>query len=315
MTETTPGTAPLPTIRPNPFDPPEELARLRDEKPISRLSYSDGHVGWLVTSHTLVREVLADQRFSVRADIRHDPSPGADPTPARPAPRGVFVAHDPPEHTHYRRLLTGEFTVRRMRRLTERVEEITSHYLDEMERHGPPIDLVRAFAAPIPALVIGELLGVPGDAVDRFERAVAAVFRVDATRDEKMRAYTEMHGLLAGLVENKRAEPTDDLLSGLVAGGELEDDELVNIAFMLLGAGLDTTANMLGLGTMLLLRHPDQVARLRRSRTGPRRRRGATPLPECRPLHRPHRPGGPGPGRGAGPGGGDGDRVDRGGQP
>lgn len=264
MTETTPNEAdPLPTARPTPFDPPDELSWLRAEEPISRLSYPDGHTGWLVTSHALVRRVLADQRFSNRSEIRHNPAPGASPTLPPPAPRGLFLSHDPPEHTRYRRLLTGQFTVRRMRRLTERVEQITAEQLDAMERLTPPVDLVEVFASPVPALVIAELLGVPDHAVGPFHRAIAGVSHVDATPQEKFAAYTETQSILQELVTAKRAEPTDDLLSDLVNNSDLEDDELTNIAFLLLGAGLDTTANMLGLGTFLLLRHPEQLAALR----------------------------------------------------
>ncbi|GAB3437724.1 cytochrome P450 [Streptomonospora sediminis] len=260
MTGTAPEAAPLPTARPGPFDPPAEMTRLRRDEPISRLAYPDGHVGWLVTSHALARQVLADSRFSARGELRHNPDPGADTTPPGPAPRGMFLSHDAPEHTRYRRLLTGQFTVRRMRRLTERIEQATAEHLDAMERQGPPADLVEMFAAPIPALVIGELLGVAEDTRARFQRSVAAVSRVDSTREEKVAGFMEMQGFLTELVAAKRAEPTDDLLSGLVTGGELEDDELTTVAFLLLGAGLDTTANMIGLGAFLLLRHPDQLA-------------------------------------------------------
>lgn len=264
MTEHTTRPTPLPTQRPTPFDPPVELARLRGEDPVSRLAYPDGHTGWLVTGHAQVRQVLADPRFSTRNEIRHDPSPGTDVTaPPRPAPRGMFLSHDPPEHTRYRRLLTGQFTVRRMRRLTARVEEITEEHLDRVEHQGPPLDLVEAYASPVPALVIGELLGVPEGDVDRFQRTVAAVSRVDSSREDKMAAFVAMQDFLKRLVDDKRAEPTDDLLGGLVAGGELEEDELTNIAFLLLGAGLDTTANMIGLGAFHLLTHPEQAEALR----------------------------------------------------
>ncbi|GAB3724606.1 cytochrome P450 [Nocardiopsis nanhaiensis] len=264
MSEPTPATTSLPTTRPTPFDPPSELSLLRREEPITPLAYPDGHSGWLVTSYPLVRQVLADPRFSARSELGHNPAPGADPTPPHPAPPGMFLSHDPPEHTRYRRLLTGQFTVRRMRRLTERVEQITAEHLDVMEQLDPPIDLVEAFASPIPALVIGELLGVAGDAVDRFQHAVEAVSRTDSTRAEKAAAFTEMQEFLTGLVADKRAEPTDDLLSDLVTTSELADDELSNIAFLLLIAGLDTTANMLGLGAFLLLLHPEQIVALRR---------------------------------------------------
>ncbi|MFC4007104.1 cytochrome P450 [Nonomuraea purpurea] len=251
----------LPTRRPTPFDPPCDLAGLRESRPIAPLAYPDGHRGWLVTSHELVREVLADRRFSARSELRHIPI--ADNRQAgRPAPPGMFLSMDPPDHTRYRHLLTGEFTVRRMRLLTERIERITEEYLDAMERQGPPADLVEAFAAPIPAVVICELLGVPQEERERFRAQATTLMRADVPQEEKISAYMAMQAHMTQLVQAKRADPTDDMLSGLTKS-DLTDEELANIGFMLLGAGLDTTANMLALGTFLLLRHPGQLAVLR----------------------------------------------------
>ncbi|MFI7640106.1 cytochrome P450 [Nonomuraea sp. NPDC049400] len=258
MTETEAIT--LPTERPTPFDPPDDLAKLRETRPMARLAYPDGHRGWLVTSHALVREVLADRRFSARSELRHVPV-GSTGT-AQPSPPGMFVGMDPPEHTRYRHLLTGEFTVRRMRLLTERIEEITKEQLDLMERQGPPADLVPAFAAPIPAVVICELLGVPEEERAAFIAEGAALTRPDLPQEEKVSAFLAMQAHMRELVTAKRATPTDDMLSGLTKS-DLTDEELANIGFMLLGAGLDTTANMLALGTFALLRHPGQLAVLR----------------------------------------------------
>ncbi|MEW1846138.1 cytochrome P450 [Nonomuraea angiospora] len=250
----------LPTLRPNPFDPPDGLAELRASAPITRLAYPDGHLGWLVTSHALVREVLADRRFSARSELRHVPIEST--SGGRPSPPGMFVGMDPPEQTRYRQLLTGEFTVRRMRLLTERIEEVTEHQLDLMERQGPPVDLVEAFAAPVPAVVICELLGVPGEERASFIAEATELVRPDATQEQKISTFLAMQARMRDLVVARRAEPTDDLLSGL-ARSDLTDEELANIGFMLLGAGLDTTANMLALGTFALLRHPGQPAVLR----------------------------------------------------
>ncbi|MEV1174398.1 cytochrome P450 [Nonomuraea sp. NPDC049784] len=258
MTETEAIT--LPTDRPTPFDPPDDLAKLRETSPIARLAYPDGHRGWLVTSHALVREVLADRRFSARSELRHIPI--ASTSTAQPSPPGMFVGMDPPEHTRYRHLLTGEFTVRRMRLLAERIEEITKEQLDLMERQGPPADLVQTFAAPIPAVVICELLGVPDQDRARFMAEGVKLMRPDLPQEEKISAFLAMQAHMRELVPAKRAEPTDDMLSGLTKS-DLTDEELANIGFMLLGAGLDTTANMLALGTFALLRHPDQLAVLR----------------------------------------------------
>ncbi|MFC7586724.1 cytochrome P450 [Nonomuraea antimicrobica] len=218
-------------------------------------------MGWLVTSHALVREVLADRRFSARSELRHLPT-GPGGAPAQPAPPGMFVSTDPPEHTRYRHLLTGEFTVRRMRQLTERIGEVTTRYLDAMERQGPPADLVAAFAAPIPAVVICELLGVPEEDRASFMAQSATLMRADLPQEEKIPAYLAMRAHMSELVGAKRARPGDDLLSGLT-GGDLTDEELTNIGFMLLGAGLDTTANMIALGSFALLRHPAEAAVLR----------------------------------------------------
>ncbi|WP_020672785.1 cytochrome P450 [Amycolatopsis nigrescens] len=266
MTKSHPAVS-LPTTRTPgcPFDPPPELAGLRAEDPIVRLNYPDGHVGWLVTGHEQARAVLADPRFSARAELMHLPTAGAAVTgKPQPAPPGVFVQTDPPEHTRYRRLLTGQFTVRRMRLLTARIEEITAEHLDAMQRHGPSVDLVQAFAMPIPALVICELLGVPYADRERFQR-YATVLAGQGSPEEVYAAYTAIQEFLRELIAAKRAEPTDDLLSGLLAS-DLTDEELSNVGFTLLGAGLDTTANMLALGAFALLRHPDQLALLRADR-------------------------------------------------
>jgi cytochrome P450 len=265
MTESLSALAGLPMTRPagRPFDPPEELARLREQEPVSRMVFPDGHVGWLATSYALVRAVLADTRFSSRYELLHSPLPGAaamEQTP--PAPPGLFIGMDAPDHTRYRSLLIGKFTVRRMRQLTERIEEITAEHLDAMERHGPPVDLVEAFAGPIPALVICELLGVsPGDRAS-FQGYITKVNELDATPEEKYGAFVALQEYLSKLILAKRAEPTDDLLSD-IATGDLTDEELANIGVLLLGGGFDTTVNMLALGTFALLCHPDQFAALR----------------------------------------------------
>src|SRR5262245_39579829 len=249
----------LPTTRPagRPFDPPAELARLREESPVLPLSYPDGHVGWFVTPHALVREVLADPRFSHRADLLHNPM---SPSPPRPAPPGIFTAMDPPEHTRYRRQLTGQFTVRRMRELTGQIERVAAEHLDAMERQGPPADLVTAFAQPIPGLVISELLGVPASERSRFQDAMKAMLSLDTPIEEKLAKFAEIQQYMYELVLAKRSSPTDDLLSGLIQDSDLTDEELAAIGGVLIGAGFDTTANMLALGTYALLSEPDQLA-------------------------------------------------------
>ncbi|MEV4577661.1 cytochrome P450 [Nonomuraea jabiensis] len=244
-----------------PFDPPEDLL---GREPISRMTYPDGHEGWLVTGYAAARAVLADPRFSSRMELRRSPTPHAMAQEApRPAPPGVISRLDPPEHTHYRRLLTGEFTVRRMKLLEPKIEELAEWQIEEMRRQGPPADLVQTFALPIPSLVICDLLGVPYADRERFQHDTAVMFSLDASAEAIMGAVGSLAAYLGELVARKRVESADDLLSGLITGGTLNDEELINIALMLLVAGHETTANMLALGTYALLREPDRLAELR----------------------------------------------------
>ncbi|WP_067695021.1 cytochrome P450 [Nocardia jejuensis] len=251
-----------------PFNPPSRITELRDARPVSPLIFPDGHEGWLVTGHEAVRKVMGDTRFSSRQDlgVMHVPyeTPGM-PVATEPSPQipGLFIAMDPPDHTRLRRKITGAFTVRRMKALEDHIVEITEQHLDAMSRLTPPIDLVKEFALPIPSLVICELLGVPYADRETFQVNTLKFLIKDQALEEKMAAYGAMTSFLAELVVGKRAEPTEDILSDLARDEDLSVEELVGIAFLLLLAGHETTANMLGLGTFALLEHPEQLAELR----------------------------------------------------
>ncbi|MGW2180046.1 cytochrome P450 [Streptomyces sp. NPDC001732] len=245
-----------------PFDPPTELVDARKHGPISRYTFPGGRPGWLVTGYDLVRTVLADSRFSSRKELMIHPTIDYGDMKAPPAPPGEFLLMDEPRHSRYRKPLVGRFTVRRMRLLTERIEQIVTEHLDAMEEAGPPTDLVTAFANPVPAVVICELLGVPYQDRGSFQEQVYSFMNGEASDEELVAAYTATQHYLAELVAAKRANPTDDVLSDLT-DSDLTDEELQGMALILLAAGLDTTANMLALGTFALLRHPEQLAALR----------------------------------------------------
>ncbi|NUW34066.1 cytochrome P450 [Nonomuraea sp. SMC257] len=243
-----------------PFDPAPALTALRAEQPIARLAAPEGAPGvWMITGYELVRQILADPRFSSRYETHYHPLAGGH---LPPAPVGDLTGMDAPRHTRFRKLLAGKFTVRRMNLLTERVTEITRDRLDAMERQGPPADLVEVFAQPVPALMICELLGVPYEDRDQFQSFTQALSD-PGTAEAQYAAFVELGAYLRELALAKRAEPTDDLLSDLATGGDLTDEELGGVAAFLLGAGLDTTANMLALGTFALLRNPAQLTALR----------------------------------------------------
>ncbi|MGW5644864.1 cytochrome P450 [Saccharopolyspora sp. NPDC003752] len=269
MTQAVPIPQGLPMERnAGPFDPPREISRLRDARPVSPMLFPDGHEGWLVTGYEAVRQLLADTRFSSRQDIGviHVPyeTPGM-PVATEPSPQmpGLFVAMDPPDHTRLRRKLTGAFTVKRMRMLEEQIIAVTERQLDELARLAPPVDLVKEFALPVPSLVICELLGVPYADRETFQANSSQFMVKDQTLEEKMAAVGAMNAYLAELVTSKRADPGDDILSDLARHDDLTIEELTGAAFLLLLAGHETTANMLALGTFALLEHPEQLAELR----------------------------------------------------
>ncbi|WP_067845397.1 cytochrome P450 [Nocardia lijiangensis] len=268
MSQTVPIPHGLPMERnAGPFDPPREITRLREARPVSPMVFPDGHEGWLVTGYDAVRQLMADTRFSSRQDIGivHVPyeTPGM-PAPTEPSPQipGLFIAMDPPDHTRLRRKLIGAFTVKRMKQLEEHIIEIAERQLDEMARLTPPVDLVKEFALPVPSLVICELLGVPYADRANFQVNSAKFLVKDQSLEEKMAAYGAMTTYLAELVTRKRAEPGEDILSDLARDDDLSIEELIGVAFLLLLAGHETTANMLALGTFALLEHPEQLAEL-----------------------------------------------------
>jgi cytochrome P450 len=258
----------LPMRRSSPFDPPAEYRLLREEEPVSRLAFPDGKVGWLLTRHQDVRALLADDRFSsdrrrVSSPVRRFPI-----RPDTPAVRaGSLIGMDPPEHTRYRRMLTRYFTVRRMRELAPRIQQVVSEHLDAMEHGGSPADLVPAFARPIPSLVICELLGVPYQDRATFQRCTSTLLSLDASEDEISAARDELWQYMLDLVAAKRQHPDAALLGSLIQTGSQDpdrtDERLAGIGQLLLVAGHETTANMLGLGTYALLGHPDQLSDLR----------------------------------------------------
>jgi cytochrome P450 len=254
----------------NGFDPAPEMAEMRDGPGIQQVRNMLGNQAWLVTRFADVREVLSDPvRFSnARVPATFQRPAGLPPLTAEEGARlraGNLLASDPPDHTRLRRFLTPEFTVRRMRRLEPRIQEIVDEHLDAMERHGPPADLVAEFALPVPSLVICELLGVPYTDRAAFQERSNRQLDLRRPVEERFKAGKESRAYMAGLVARAQADPGEDMLGMLVRehGADLTSDELTGIASLLLLAGHETTANMLGLGTLALLRHPEQLAIVR----------------------------------------------------
>jgi cytochrome P450 len=253
----------LPTMHSDMFDPPRALRELRATQPIARMRFADGHLGWLVTDHATACAILADKRFSSRQELRHMPlkSDVGEAISGQPAKPGIFPFMDPPAHTRYRRLLAGQFTVRRTQQLSSRIEEIVAGCLDAMAAAGPPTDLVQAFALPIPSLVICEMLGVPYSDRERFQRDTNLMQKQDhEPKQERIEAIKDLLVYVRSVVLKKKANPSDDIISGLIELGELSDDEITGMVRTLLVGGHQTVANMLGIAVFALLQNPDQHA-------------------------------------------------------
>ncbi|WP_411146802.1 cytochrome P450 [Streptomyces sp. x-80] len=250
-----------------PFDPPPTVDRPREQGAVIRMRLPDGSTPWLVTGYPELRAVLSDSRFSA------DPSkPGYPPTAGNPTGEpepGMFGTMDDPEHARLRRMLTRDFVVKRAEAARPAIQQIVDEKIDEMLRLGGPVDLVEAFALPVPSLVICELLGVPYADHAFFEDRSAKVLSLSPDQTEKEAAELELRDYLGTLLAAKGLNPADDLLSRLavdrVRTGDLTDEEATTFAVLLLVAGHETTANMIALGILALLRHPDQLALLRDS--------------------------------------------------
>jgi cytochrome P450 len=269
MTETLREAPELPLhMRRDGFDPVPEMAALREEEGIRRVTTSFGSPAYLVSRHADVKAVLADSTLFSNESRRAFDAPGAPQLSDEERDRmraGNLLGVDPPEHTRLRRMLTPEFTVRRMRRLEPRIVEVVADHLDAMATAGPPADLVADFALPIPSLVICELLGVPYADRASFQERTSRLLDISLPMDERLELGRESRAYMADLVARAQAEPGGDMLGMLVRqhGDDLTTDELIGIAGLLLVAGHETTSNMLGLGTLALLRHPDQLALVR----------------------------------------------------
>ncbi|NLU69147.1 cytochrome P450 [Streptomyces sp. HNM0574] len=264
--------APLPVEPPAgcPFEPPAGLDALRAEQPVSRISLPDGGRAWLVTRYADARAVLGDQRFSSDTTRPGYPLSGmTGGAPVSGAARG-FIRMDPPEHTRLRRMVTREFMVKKVEALRPTLQRFTDELVDAMERTAPadrPVDLVEALALPLPSLAISLLLGVPYEDHELFQRLTGKLLSREVPDEERATARGELVAYLSALVKSKEAERGDDILSRLLTDqydeGGLSHEEVVSFAALLLIAGHETTANMIGLSALSLMLDRETADRLR----------------------------------------------------
>jgi cytochrome P450 len=264
-------TLPLPYRRDArcPFDPDPEMSRLRAQEPITRITINGGDVVWLVTRFDDGRDILGDRRFSSELTplgiVLPEPGNRTLAEELQDQQPGTFIECDPPEHTRLRQMVAGEFSPQRMTQLRPRIEAIVEHHLDAMTAAGPPVDLVEEFALPVPSTVICEMLGVPKGFDFDFAGYTRIMTDVMSSLETLIPARNALRAGMRELVEHNRKQPGDNVLGRIIQayGASVTDQELVGIGNLLLVAGHETTANMLGIGTLALLRHPEQLALLR----------------------------------------------------
>ncbi len=256
---------PTPRATECPFHPSPDLYRQQREEPLTRVRLWDGSIAWLITRYADQRAALADPRVS--ADVRSPGYPLQVPLPTDGVQRSI-IGMDDPEHARFRRMVTAPFAIKRINAMRPAIQQIVDNLIDTMLAGPKPADLVETFALPVPSLVICELLGVPYSDHDLFQDHSKTIIRQTATTEERAAARAALTDYLDGLIGEKLAHPSDDLLSGLaerVESGQMSRAEAAAMGMLLLIAGHETTANMIALGTLALLQHPDQLVLLRDS--------------------------------------------------
>ncbi|MFG1925885.1 cytochrome P450 [Cryptosporangium sp. NPDC048952] len=250
-------------------DPHADYATLREERPTSRVITPMGSEVWLVTRYADVRAALADPalhkdnaEFRALMEARYGPTRRS----LQDAINEHMLAADPPDHTRLRKLVGKAFTGRAIAAMRPRIEEIAAELLDEMEAGPDRVDLLDAYAFPLPITVICELLGVSMNDRDDFRKWSNTLLQ-SADLEGQAAAARSLAIYLTSLVDERRAHPTDDMLGAIVAASvdsdKLSRTEAISMAFLLLIAGHETTVNLIGTGTYGLLQNPLQLSALR----------------------------------------------------
>jgi cytochrome P450 len=256
----------FPFRRTDPLHPPPQYAEARATRPIYPVTLWDGRRAWLLTRYEDVRAVTTDPRFS--GEFAHPDFPAI--TAARVVvdkQERAFVGMDNPRHDQYRRMFTKEFSTRRIFALRPRIEAIAHRLVDDLVAQPQPADLVATIAVPFPSLVMCDLVGSPYED-HPFIIACAAgrhgLLQSPAEAEQKAR---ELADYFMRLIRRKEEAPGDDLVSRIieehVRPRHLSREDFAEIGAMILRAGHDTTTNMIGLGTLILLSHPEQAAAVR----------------------------------------------------
>ena len=251
-----------PLARGCPLSPPPELAEIREQEPITEVGLWDGSTAWLATRYHDIRALLADPALSSDTSRPGFPQSSATAVAQRGGQKS-FVRMDPPAHDQHRLMLTADFMVRHVRELRPYLDQLLDRVFEDMEATGGPVDLVKVLAQPVPANVITQLLDLPPEDSDFFLDRVNTWMSLDSTPEQAAAAGQDALDYFDRLIDIRSADLRDDLVSRLIRDhlmtGDLTRHELQHMLHLLLVGGFDTTANMIALGTLTFLEHPEQV--------------------------------------------------------
>lgn len=264
MTETFEPSYPM--ARTAPFDPPPAYDVIRDEAGLPRVKLWDGTEPYLLTRYEDIRQVLSDATFSCEPNRPGFPHVFEGRMVADKADRS-FLRIDNPEHDRLRRMVTKEFTVKRVNALRRRIQEVVDRLIENYIKLPKGADFVEHFSGPLPTEIITFLLGIPYDDHEFFHEATRIQFGTKSTPAEVRKSLDELFDYINGLIDRKARDPQDDIVSRLISEqyeqGHLDRETLINIIRLLLSAGHQTTQNMTALGVLTLLMHPAELARMR----------------------------------------------------
>ncbi|WP_326771180.1 cytochrome P450 (plasmid) [Streptomyces sp. NBC_01591] len=257
----------FPYVRRCPFAPPEQYREFREQGGPVRVRTAPGNETWLVTRYDQVKAMLNDGGLS--NDRAHPGYPSPIPIPPEFRSGGSLLGMDAPRHTAYRKLVAGEFTHRRAQAMRPRIQKVVDRAIDEMTAKGPVVDLHAELGIKVTMSVITGMLGISLNDQEYLHSRTRVMFGGGASAAERHVAVAELNAYFLEIVRRKHEHPEDDLISRLMAKWPKPVDyaEAANMTRLLLNGGHDSTASMISLGTLTLLRHPGQLDLLRKQPT------------------------------------------------
>ncbi|WP_433286986.1 cytochrome P450 [Pseudonocardia sp. CA-142604] len=250
----------------HPFDPPPLLYRLRDAGPVVPVISNGGTPAWIVTRYEDQRTLLGDPRLSSDQTLPNFPVAVEGIKKSQAELSRTIITLDNPRHDVLRRMYGRDFTINRITALRPSIQGHVDNLIDDMLGGPKPADFVASVALALPTLVITDFLGVPYEDHQMFQGITEKIVSPELPAQELAEATSELVEYVGGLLDTKRDDPQDDMLSRLAgywAAGEISRAEAIGAGMVLIPAGHETTANMITMSTIALLDHPDQLDQIR----------------------------------------------------